>query len=85
MVGGSHKSLLDRVGEAVIVINAKGDAVYINQAGRQALADTELVALIRRFISFRPGQKEVKATIEMQSASYDAASFSAVMVRGAPL
>ena len=71
MVGGSHKLLLDRVGEAVIVINAKGDAVYINQAGRQALADTELIALLKRFISFRPGQKEIKATIEMQSVSYD--------------
>ena len=70
-VSASHKSLLDRMNESVIVINAVGDVVYINQSGRQLLADSEVIALLKRFISFRPGQKEIKATVEMLSASYD--------------
>ena len=68
---GSHKALLERMTEAVLVVNDKGDVVYINKSGRNLLSDTEVVALLKRFISFRPGQQEIKANVEVQAASYD--------------
>jgi signal transduction histidine kinase/DNA-binding response OmpR family regulator len=69
--GDAHKALLDRITEAVLVVNAKGDVIYINRSGRQLLADAEVVALLRRFISFTGAQKEIRATVDLQSASYD--------------
>ncbi|MBS1684564.1 MAG: PAS domain-containing protein [Bacteroidetes bacterium] len=69
--GDTHRSLLDRVGEAVLVANGGGDVIYVNRAGRRLLADSDVIALLRRFISLGAVQKEVKATVEVQSCSYD--------------
>jgi nitrogen-specific signal transduction histidine kinase/CheY-like chemotaxis protein len=71
LTSASHKALLDRMTEAVLVVNAVGEVIYVNRSGRQLLADSEVVALLKRFISFHPGQKEIRATVEIQSASFD--------------
>ncbi|MCW3127857.1 MAG: sensory transduction histidine kinase [Bacteroidetes bacterium] len=71
LTSSSHRSLLDRMTEAVLVINTEGEVVYANRSGRHLIADTEVIALLKRFINFREGQKEIKATVEIQSCSYD--------------
>lgn len=68
---GGHRGLLDAVSEAVLVANTAGDVIYINRAARYLLADSDVIALIRRFISQGAAQQEIKASIEIQSATYD--------------
>lgn len=66
-----HRSLLDKVAEAIVVAGISGEVLYINRAGRRLLADGEVVALLRRFISLGAVPKETKATVELQSTAYD--------------
>lgn len=67
----THRGLLDRVAEAVLVANAAGDVVYINRSGRLLLADSEVVAMLRRFVGQGAVQRELRAIVEVQSAAYD--------------
>lgn len=69
--GDMHRSLLDRIAEAILVANSSGDVIYINRAGRRLMSDGEVVALLRRFMSQGAIQKETSATVEIQSCTYD--------------
>jgi signal transduction histidine kinase/DNA-binding NarL/FixJ family response regulator len=66
-----HSRLLDKVTDAVIVADSGGDVVYSNVAGKQLLADSEVVSVLRRFLNFKNDRKEFKATVEIQSVSYE--------------
>ncbi|MBS1593550.1 MAG: PAS domain-containing protein [Bacteroidetes bacterium] len=68
---GGHRGLLDAVSEAVLVANTAGDVIYINRAARYLLADSDVIALLRRFISQGAAQQEIKASVEIQSATYE--------------
>ena len=65
-----HLSLLDRVDEAVMVVDSTGDVMYSNNAGRQLLNDPEAVGILRRFLNFKNDRKEFKASIQIQGAAY---------------
>jgi signal transduction histidine kinase len=67
----SHARLLDRVREAVIVVNETGQVAYSNNAAKLMLADAEVQAILKRFVSFKNERKEFKAAIEIQGALYD--------------
>jgi signal transduction histidine kinase len=66
-----HISLLDRMTEAILIVDHTGAAVYTNSAGRQILNDIEIVAVIRRFLNFKNDNKALKAVIEIQAVSYE--------------
>ncbi len=68
---GGHRGLLDAVSEAVLVANTAGDVIYINRAARYLLADSDVIALLRRFIPQGGAQQEIKASVEIQSATYE--------------
>ena len=65
-----HLALLDRVDEAVMVVDSTGDVMYSNNAGRQLLNDPEAVGILRRFLNFKNDRKEFKASIQIQGAAY---------------
>ena len=67
----SHIHMLDRMTEAVMVVNNTGDVVYSNNAGKALLSDTEVMAMLRRFINFKDEPKEIKATIEINGTAYE--------------
>jgi len=66
-----HARMLDRVDEAVMIVDRIGDIVYSNNAASQLLNEPEVVGLLRRFVNFNTDRKGFKATIEIQKISYD--------------
>ena len=67
----SHVRMLDRVTEAVIVVNSTGDVVYSNNAGKAMLSDTEVVAMLRRFVNFKDAPTVLKASMDIQGTVYE--------------
>jgi len=67
----SHVRMLDRVTDAVIVVNSTGDVVYSNNAGKALLADTEVVAMLRRLVNFKDAPTVLKANLEIQGTVYE--------------
>jgi len=66
-----HGRLLDRVAEAVMIVDTSGDVLYSNNAAKQFLNDASVIGILRRFLHFNSDRKEFKATIDIQAVSYD--------------
>ena len=67
----AHAHLLNRVKEAVMIVDKKGDIVYSNTSAKHLLNNSDAVSLLRKAVNLRDGSGEFKATVEIQNISYD--------------
>ena len=67
----AHAHLLNRVKEAVMIVDKKGDIVYSNTAAKHLLNNADAVSLLRKAVNLKDESREVKATVEIQNISYD--------------
>lgn len=67
----AHNKLLDEMTEAVIVINATGDVLYRNLSGASLLSDTDILAMLRRYLNLQDKQNTLKSTIEVSGKTYE--------------
>ncbi len=67
----AHAHLLNRVKDAVMIVDKKGDIVYSNNAAKQLLNSKEVLNLLRKAVNFKDESREFKATVEIQNSLYD--------------
>ena len=63
--------LLDQVSDAILIADLDGEVLYANAAARRLIADSEVVATLRRFIDTHSTARVFKATIELQGYRYE--------------